>query len=434
MISKLKQIEIIKIEIAMRTTHTFGLQFIIRLDKKEQSTGSIYVRITIEAKRAEISLKKTMPIHLWNTAKGKATGSSRESKILNNYLDDVRIKLTECYRELQLKQDRITPEAIKALFLGDHPDQHTLSELIDYHDLSQFPLLSTSTRKCYKITKNYILSFLKLKRNTSDIFLSKIDFKFISDFDFYLRTVKPIDHHQPLNNNGLMKHMQRFRKILNLGVRLEWLTKNPFNAYNVRFDKVERGFLTKYELELIEKKKFSIERLEMIKDLFIFSCYTGLAYTDAINLSISEISIGIDGKKWIYSKREKTQTPLKIPVLQQALEIIEKYKSNPRSVNRGTIFPMVSNQKVNGYLKEIADICEIEKNLTFHLARHTFATTVTLSNGVPIETVSNLLGHKSISTTQIYAKVLENKISEDMTRLRERLSEQTPIVRESNVG
>ena len=192
--------------------------------------------------------------------------------------------------------------------------------------------------------------------------------------------------------------------------------------------------MTKYELELIEKKNFSIERLEMIKDLFIFSCYTGLAYTDAINLSMSEISIGIDGKKWIYSKREKTQTPLKIPVLQQALEIIEKYKSNPRSVNRGTIFPMVSNQKVNGYLKEIADICVIEKNLTFHLARHTFATTVTLSNGVPIETVSNLLGHKSISTTQIYAKVLENKISEDMTRLRERLSEQTPMARESNAG
>jgi integrase len=231
-----------------------------------------------------------------------------------------------------------------------------------------------------------------------------------------------------------MKHMQRFRKILNLGVRLEWLTKNPFNAYNVRFDKVERGFLTKYELKIIEKKKFSIERLELIKDLFIFSCYTGLAYTDAINLNLSEISIGIDGKKWIYSKREKTQTPLKIPVLPQALEIIEKYKSNPRSVNRGTIFPMVSNQKVNGYLKEIADICEIDKNLTFHLARHTFATTVTLSNGVPIETVSNLLGHKSISTTQIYAKVLENKVSEDMNRLMDRLSGQIPMISDSNVG
>jgi site-specific recombinase XerD len=231
-----------------------------------------------------------------------------------------------------------------------------------------------------------------------------------------------------------MKHMQRFRKILNLGVRLEWLTKNPFNAYDIRFNKFERGFLTKYELDLIEKKIFSIERLQMIKDLFIFSCYTGLAYIDAINLTTSEISIGIDGQKWIYTTREKTQTSLKIPVLQQALDILERYNVNPRSINRGTIFPLVSNQKVNGYLKEIADICQIEKRLTFHLARHTFATTVTLSNGVPIETVSNLLGHRSISTTQIYAKVLENKVSEDMVKLRDKLSENKLITKEKSVG
>ena len=418
----------------MRTTHSFGLQFIIRSNKNDQNSGIIYVRITIEGQRAEISLKKTLLISLWNNARGKVNGSSKDAKSLNAYLDDIRIKLTECYRELQLKQDKITPDAIKALFLGDHPDQHTLTELIEYHNLSQFPVLSTSTRKCYIITKNYILSFLNQKRNTSNIYLSKIDFKFISDFDYYLRTIKPLDHQKPLHNNGLMKHMQRFRKILDLGVRLEKLIKNPFNAYDIRFDKVERGFLTKYELDLIEKKIFSIERLQMIKDLFIFSCYMGLAYIDAINLTTSEISIGIDGQKWIYTKREKTQTPLRIPVLPKALEIIEKYRPNIRSNNRGTIFPLVSNQKVNSYLKEIADICEIEKNLTFHLARHTFATTVTLSNGVPIETVSNLLGHRSISTTQIYAKVLENKVSEDMVKLKKRLSGNKAKVLKGNVG
>jgi integrase len=418
----------------MRTTHTFGLQFILRPNKKDQNSGIIYVRITIEGQRSEISLKKNLPTSQWNNARGKANGSSKDAKSLNAYLDDIRIKLTECYRELQLKQDKITTDSIKALFLGDHSDQHTLAELIEYHNLSQFPILSISTRKCYIITKNYILSFLNKKRNTMDIYLSKIDFKFISDFDYYLRTIKPLDHHQPLNNNGLMKHMQRFRKILNLGVRLEWLTKNPFNAYDIRFNKFERGFLTKYELDLIEKKIFSIERLQMIKDLFIFSCYTGLAYIDAINLTTSEISIGIDGQKWIYTTREKTQTSLKIPVLQQALDILERYNVNPRSINRGTIFPLVSNQKVNGYLKEIADICQIEKRLTFHLARHTFATTVTLSNGVPIETVSNLLGHRSISTTQIYAKVLENKVSEDMVKLRDKLSENKLITKEKSVG
>jgi hypothetical protein len=140
----------------MRTTHTFGLQFIIRSNKNDQSSGIIYARITIEGQRAEISLKKTLPLSLWNNSRGKVNGSNKE----NVYLDDIRIKLTECYRELQLKQDKITPDAIKALFLGDHSDQHTLTELIEYHNLSQFPVLSTSTRECYIITKNYILSFV----------------------------------------------------------------------------------------------------------------------------------------------------------------------------------------------------------------------------------------------------------------------------------
>ena len=418
----------------MRTIQTFGIQFIFRSNRKDQTTGIIYVRITVEGQRTELSLKKSMPPEQWNNAKGKAKGSSQEAKSFNNYLDDIRIKLNECYRELQLKQEKITPDGIKSLFLGDNTDQHTLNELIEYHNLSQFPILSKATRKNYGITKNYIISFLKQKRNTTDVYLSKLDFKFISDFDYYLRTIKPLDHQKPLRNNGMMKHMQRFRKIINLGIRLEWLIKNPFNAYVIKFDKVERGFLTKYELELIEKKIFNIEKLQTIKDLFIFSCYTGLAYIDAINLSTSEISIGIEGQKWIYTKREKTQTSLKIPILPQASEIMEKYKTNPRSINRGSIFPLVSNQKVNGYLKEITDLCKIEKNLTFHLARHTFATTVTLSNGVPIETVSKMLGHRSISTTQIYAKVLENKVSEDMTKLKTRLSRDKMKGRESKVG
>jgi site-specific recombinase XerD len=199
------------------------------------------------------------------------------------------------------------------------------------------------------------------------------------------------------------------------------MDKNPFNAYEIRFDKVEREFLTEKELEAIEKKKINIERLQTIRDMFVFSCYTGLAYIDAVNLPVSSIRNGIDGQLWIYTKREKTNTPVKIPVLPKAFEIIEGYKNNPRSVYYGTIFPLISNQKLNSYLKEIADICEIDKNLTFHLARHTFATSVTLRNGVPIETVSKLLGHKSISTTQIYAKVVENKVGEDMALLKNKL-------------
>jgi integrase len=180
---------------------------------------------------------------------------------------------------------------------------------------------------------------------------------------------------------------------------------------------VERGFLTEKELLAIEEKQFSIERLQLVKDLFIFACYTGLSYIDVINLNANDINYGIDGELWLIMKREKTNNALRIPILPKALDLINKYKGSLKSMANGNIFPKLSNQKLNSYLKEIADLCDIRKNVTFHLARHTFATTVTLSNGVPIETVSKLLGHTKITTTQIYAKVIERKVSNDMQQL-----------------
>lgn len=218
-----------------------------------------------------------------------------------------------------------------------------------------------------------------------------------------------------------MKHLERLRKMVNLAVRLEWIDKDPFQQYHLRFHKVERGFLTDDELETIEKKEFKIDRLQMVKDMFVFACYTGLSYSDLIQLTPKNIQNGIDGESWIKTKRQKTNIPVTTPILPEAVEIIERYKKDPRANITGTIFPCISNQKINSYLKEIADLCNIEKNLTFHLARHTFATTVTLTNGVPIETVSKMLGHTKISTTQIYARVLEKKIGEDMALLKDRM-------------
>ncbi len=418
----------------MKSTHTFGIQFVLRPNRNDRSTGQIYARITVENTRIEISLKKTVSMDLWNEAKGKTKGSSQDVKSFNSYMEQVRGRLTECYRELQLNHEIITAEVIKAMFLGDNPNGHTLMELINYHNSTQSGVLSNGTLKNYRTTKKYVELFLKEKLKTSDIYLSKMNFKFVTEFDFYLRTVKQKDHHQPLNNNGLMKHMQRLKKILNLGVRLEWFDKNPLDLFEIKFIKVERGFLNEYELDIIEKRRFKIKRLELVKDIFIFSCYTGLAYIDAIKLTPSDISVGIDGQKWIFSKREKTRTSLKIPILPKAMELIEKYQNTPRSIHNGTIFPSISNQKMNSYLKEIGDLCGIEKNLTFHLARHTFATTVTLSNGVPIETVSKLLGHRSISTTQIYAKVLENKVSNDMAKLKSKLSGGSPELKKNITG
>jgi site-specific recombinase XerD len=177
------------------------------------------------------------------------------------------------------------------------------------------------------------------------------------------------------------------------------------------------------ELQTIELKEFAIERLQFVKDLFIFSCYTGLAYTDTISLTPANIIRGIDGDFWLITNRQKTGTSVKIPLLPKAIEMIEKYKCSPKSIADGSLFPRISNQRLNGYLKEMADLCGIDKNLTFHLARHTFATTVTLSNGVPIESVSKMLGHTKITTTQVYAKVIERKLSNDMQLLKQKLSE-----------
>jgi integrase/recombinase XerD len=402
----------------MKTTHTFGIQFILRPGKKDKSKGIIYARITVETRRAEISLKKTMAVDDWNNNRGIVKGSSLEAKKFNSYLEQIRAQLTEAYRELQVNKQQITPENIKALYLGDSFDDHSLIELTDYHNETQKSILAPGTMKNYYTTQRYIRRFLKKNFKASDIYLVQINFKFISDFEFFLRNHKPLDHQKPLGNNGIMKHLERFRKIINLGQKLGWINQNPFESYRFRFIKSERGFLTEKELSAIENKVFNIERLKTVRDIFVFGCYTGLSYIDAINLGPDEISQGIDSQYWILSDRQKTNTKVKIPLLPKALKILNEYKKHPKSVNRNKIFPLISNQKLNGYLKEIADICGIKKNLTFHLARHTFATTITLTNGVPIETVSKMLGHTSLQTTQIYARIVDRKISEDMNRLK----------------
>jgi site-specific recombinase XerD len=248
-----------------------------------------------------------------------------------------------------------------------------------------------------------------------------LSYKFITDFEYYLRNKTPEKGPKALNNNGLMKHIERFCKMINLAVRMEWIDRNPFHAYQLKFDKVEREYLTKDELARIEAKKFNIVRLQVVQDLFVFSCYTGLAYIDVFNLTPVNLIEKSENNIWIVTNRQKTNEPARVPLLPKALAIIEKYKGHPQALAEGKVLLTLSNQKLNSYLKEIADMCNITKPLTFHIARHTFATTVTLTNGVPIETVSKLLGHSKLTTTQIYAKVVENKINDDMALLKAKL-------------
>lgn len=215
-----------------------------------------------------------------------------------------------------------------------------------------------------------------------------------------------------------MKHLERLRKIVTLGFKLDWIVKDPFIQYKLKFQKIEREFLIESEIETLHNIVLTPSKLDRCRDLFLFSCYTGLSYIDLINLCPDNIALGIDGELWLRTSRQKTETKVNIPLLLQAIAILEKYRADSALMARNRVLPYLCNQKVNEYLKKIATISNINKAITFHVARHTFATTVTLNNGIPIETVSKMLGHNKLSTTQIYVHVLDKKISDDMKSLR----------------
>ena len=269
----------------------------------------------------------------------------------------------------------------------------------------------------YKITLRHIQNFLEWKYKVNDIAIDKIDFAFVMDFDFYLRTERKCQ------NNASVKYVKNFRKIFNICLDNEWVKTDPFKKYKSKTIIVDRDYLTELELRDIQTKKITIPRLDLVRDIFLFSCFTGLAYIDVQQLTNDNVALGIDGDKWIFKNRQKTDTASKIPLLPMAQEIIDKYENHPVCKNENRLLPILSNQKMNAYLKEIADVCKINKDLTFHIARHTFATTVTLSNGVPLETVSKMLGHTNLKTTQHYAKILDKKISEDMMILKSKFSQ-----------
>lgn len=395
----------------MKTSNTFSVLFWLKLASAKNGGAPLYARITVNGKRAELSLKQKLQISDWDAKKNRLKGFSDDARKINNYLKQVSSQLFETYQSLNREKKIVTSDLIKSHFLRTDERPYALSDIIEYHNEHMKFTLRWGTQKNYFTTHNYISLFLKKKHGRTDMFLTELNYKFIIDFERYLRRQKT------MGNNTVMKHIERLRKMVSLAHKMEWLGKDPFIKFEAKYEKKERTYLTLGELQAIENKQFTIERLQLIKDLFVFSCYTGLSYGDVMNLSTKNLCAGIDNRQWINAQREKTSVPIKIPILSKAGNIIKKYEAHPESVIKKKLFPSISNQKLNSYLKEIADVCGITKNLTFHIARHTFATTVTLSNGVPMETVSKLLGHSKITTTQIYAKVIERKVGEDMQKL-----------------
>ncbi|RZJ77365.1 MAG: hypothetical protein EOO20_28920 [Chryseobacterium sp.] len=261
---------------------------------------------------------------------------------------------------------------------------------------------------------------MKSRFKIADIEVQRIEYLFVTEFDFYLR------NSCGCANNSAIKHLKNLGKIMRECLAKKWISHDPFAGHKNKLKKVERVKLSAQELSRLYAKEIANKRIAQVRDVFIFCCYTGLSFIDAQKLGKKDIQVGVDGKPWIIIKREKTAVPSHVPLLPIALEIMNRYSDDPACEIKGKVLPVSSNQKMNAYLKEVADLCGIDRLLTFHIARHTFATTVTLGQGVPIESVSRMLGHTDIRTTQIYAKVMDTKVGSDMEILMEKMNWGSP--------
>jgi site-specific recombinase XerD len=378
----------------------------------------IYLRITVNGERAETTSNRECDPNLWNSYSGRLKGTTENVRSFNAYLDGLQHQVYDAHKELTEAEIAITAEKLKNRFLGNDEKAIMLLTIFKEHNKNMAALIgngySSGTLTCFRTTIKHTENYINWKYKTPDIDIKKIDHEFVTSLEFYLRSEKKCC------NNSALKYVKNFKKIIRFCLASGWLTQDPFRNYKSKVKIVDRVFLNQDEIDLIANKAFETARLNQVRDIFLFSCFTGLAYADVQKLKRTEVVKGLDGEMWIYTKRQKTDTPTRVPLLPSALDILNKYAYHPACEINGRALPVSTNQKMNAYLKEIASICGINKELTYHTARHTFATTVTLSNGVPIESVSKMLGHTNIKTTQHYAKILDMKVSKDMALLREK--------------
>ena len=401
---------------------SFKVLFFLKKGKRcNVKSLPIYVRVTTNGQRVEWSVQRSCEPGLkWNQITGRAIGNKEEVKILNAYLDAILGNIFAIQKEYALRNEPLSAEQVRSKILNKSEEkQLRLIEVYKYHN-DQFQKLvgiefAHGTFKKFKSALKSLKDFIEWKFLKKDVYLTEVNHKFITDYEFYLKAIQKLQH------NSAMGNIKKLKKVIRQCVANDWLDKDPFRCYKITTKETHRNFLLKDELELLRNKNLPIQRLDQVRDIFLFSCYTGLSYSDVMMLNQKDISIGMDGELWIFTKRLKTDTASRIPLLPIATSILEKYSLQCQIVGSGILLPKMSNQRLNSYLKEISDLCGFNKQLTFHCARHTFATTVTLTNGVPIETVGKMLGHRSLRTTQIYAKILDSKVSTDMSQLKQKL-------------
>lgn len=401
---------------------TISVKFFARQDRAtEDGLVPVFMRIGLGGKRVNIITKIYVKHADWSVQSGKLKSNDQESRRVNKLLDGFKMKAFDCQRELMNEGKEISLETVKAKWYGTSAEpSKMLMNVFKEHNEKMKALVnkefSPLTFERYETSFRHTQEYMKWKYQIEDIDIKKLNYEFIENYEFWLKSVRNCDH------NTTVKYLSNFKKIVHICMKNGWLDRDPFVGFKMTKREVERPFLVDEELTRIINHDFAMPRVRQVRDIFIFCCYTGLAYADVKKLTREEITTGIDGEKWIWTSRQKTETTTRVPILPRAMEILDRYKDDPQCVNKARLLPVLSNQKMNGYLKEIADQCAITKKMTFHTARHTFATTVTLSNGVPIETVSKMLGHRNLKTTQHYAKILDLKVSEDMMNLRNKLN------------
>jgi site-specific recombinase XerD len=399
-------------------TNNIKILFWIQPSKcNKKGEAPIYLRISHNAERKNLSTGFNISPDRWDTTKAQVKGSKEDAVRINAYISQTRAKLIELFNEI-LKEGDINVDKLIDRFFGRDINSMTLLELVEYHNKDFEARIGTdytfSTFEKYDILRKKLMDFIPAKYQKKDIRLRDLGHQFMADFDFYLK------NHDNNEHNTATKYLKNLKKILNVAVINDWVEENPFENFKATYKDVDRVYLTQHELELIQNKRFQLGRLSLVKDLFLFQCYTGLAYSDMAKLTTGHISPGIDGNKWIITRRKKTDVRAAIPLLRQAEELINKYADGSTDSQK-PLFPFYSIQKFNSYLHEIADLSGINKNLTSHVGRRTFATTIALANGIGLETISKILGHTSTKITAIYAVVTDLKVGEDMNTLRKKL-------------
>lgn len=385
--------------------------------------ASVCMRITVNGTRVENNIRKSIDPALWSQAKETARGKSRRACDLNTYIEEARIKLYQIFCELEQQNRSVTAHLLQELFFGQKKPEEvrTLLGTMQEHNDQCRALVGTDyaliTVRRYESCRRYLAELIRQRYGKEDLPLAEVNGELVRAFAFYMKTEKGCQQ------NTVIRYMKCLKKITNLARANDWMAKDPFLGIRFHEKEVVREFLTMDELQTIYRKEFPLERLTLVRDVFIFAAFTGLAFIDVQQLAPEHIVRDNNGNLWIRKPRQKTKNMCNIPLLDIPLEILRKYADHPTCRKKGVLLPVPCNQKMNSYLKEIADICMIRKNLTTHCARHSYATSVCLANGVSLENVAKMLGHSNIKMTQHYARVLDSSILRDMMQVERAISQ-----------